>query len=132
MSMTVTPRSHLVLDQRARGPRRRATTTSAAISRWQRPTQVLQVAHRAGRGRDQVHVDAEPLAEHAARIADAAAAVDRVADRDRVDQVAVGVAARAGWPWSQHAAQVAVADLVAGDRDLDADGLRGGMAAATR
>ena len=29
----------------------------------------------------------------------------------------------------EHAAQIAVADLVAGDRDLDADGLRGGMAA---
>ena len=34
-----------------------------------------------------MHVDAEPLAEHAARVADAAAAVDREADRDRVDDL---------------------------------------------
>src|SRR5579885_2799803 len=47
------------------------------------------VAHRRGGGGDQVHVDAEPLADHAARVADAAALVDRKADRDRVDHLAV-------------------------------------------
>ncbi len=40
----------------------------------------LQVAHRPARRRDQVHVDAQPLAGHAARVAHRRA-VDRVADR---------------------------------------------------
>src|SRR5215468_2370614 len=49
----------------------------------------LQVAQRPGGGGDEVHVDAEPLAIHAARIADAAAAVDGVADGNRMDEAAV-------------------------------------------
>jgi len=40
----------------------------------------LQVAHRAARRGDQVHVDAQTLAEHAAGVAHRRA-VDRVADR---------------------------------------------------
>jgi hypothetical protein len=39
-----------------------------------------------------VHVDAQPLAEHAARVAHRRA-VDRVADGGGVDDVAVGVSA---------------------------------------
>ena len=50
-----------------------------------------EVAHGAGGRGDQVQVDAEALAEHAARIAHAAAAVDRVADRDGVDDVVLAV-----------------------------------------
>src|SRR4029079_6785945 len=36
-------------------------------------------------GRDDVHVDAETLAEHAARIADAAVGVERIASRQRMN-----------------------------------------------
>src|SRR5262249_47439784 len=63
-----------------------------------------------------------------AGIADAAAAVDGVADRDRVDEAAV-VAAVVLVAVVEGAPQVGVADLVAGDVDVDADGLRGRMAA---
>ena len=47
------------------------------------------VAHGGDRGGDDMHVDAEPLADHAARVADAAAVVDRESDRDRMDDLAV-------------------------------------------
>ena len=40
------------------------------------------VAHGGRRGGHDVHVDPEALADHAARVADAAAIVDREADRD--------------------------------------------------
>ena len=89
MSMTVTPRSDLVLDE-AGEPRgvgaddqrldfEMRSARRAAV--WLR---TLAVA----RGHD-MHVDAEPLADHAARIADAAAVVDREADRDRMDDLAI-------------------------------------------
>src|SRR3546814_7292019 len=45
------------------------------------------VAHRARRGGDDVHVDAQLVAEHAARVPDAAVAVDRIAGRDRMDHL---------------------------------------------
>ena len=41
-------------------------------------------------GRHHMHVDAQALAIHAARIANAARAVDGVADGNRMDQPAVG------------------------------------------
>src|SRR3546814_3266829 len=49
------------------------------------------VAHGARRGGDDVHVHAEVVAEHAARIADAAVAVDRIAGGDRVDHLPAAV-----------------------------------------
>src|SRR5207253_9489586 len=48
----------------------------------------LQVAHRAARRGDQMHLDAQPLAEHAARVAHRGA-VDRVADGGGMNDVAV-------------------------------------------
>src|SRR3546814_8356336 len=44
-----------------------------------------EVADRARAGAHQVDLDAQAVAEHAARITDAAAAVDRIADGDGVD-----------------------------------------------
>src|SRR5437667_179647 len=81
----------------------------------------MQVAQRAGGGGDQVHGDAEPLAVHAAGIADAAAAVDAVADGDRVDEAAV-VAAVVLVAMVEGAPEIGVTDLVAGDVDVDGDG----------
>ena len=88
----------------------------------------LQVAHRPARRGDQVDVDAEPLAEHAAGVAHRGA-VDRVADRRRVDDVAVRRLARQG-DVLLHPADVALADLVMADRDLEVLVVRGGRAAA--
>src|SRR3546814_18087803 len=107
-----------------------------------------------GRGRDQMHVDRQPLAEHAARIVDAALAVDRIGDRDRMDELAldaVGGAVRAavrprgpvaavcpvhvpvagaapGTRLLADAAQVGVVDLLAAAVHIDAQGLGGGLA----
>ena len=49
----------------------------------------VEVAQGAGRAVTTLQVDAEAVAEHAARVADAAAAVDRIADRDGVDDVVI-------------------------------------------
>src|SRR5262245_3538575 len=49
-----------------------------------------EIAHRAGGGGDNVHGDAEPFAVHAARVADAAVAVDGVADRNRMNDLTIG------------------------------------------
>src|SRR5690554_4050602 len=46
-----------------------------------------EIAHGARGRRDDVHVYPKPLAVHAARVADAAAAVDGVADRNRVNEL---------------------------------------------
>ena len=51
----------------------------------------LEIAERRRVGGDDMHVDAEPAADHAARIGDAALAVERIADRQRMDDgAAVG------------------------------------------
>src|SRR3954447_6760847 len=86
------------------------------------------VAHRGDRGGHDVHVDAEPLAGHAAWIDDAAAVVDREADRDRVDDLAIRriphrIAA------FEHLAHVGVADLAPADGNLGLDDARGAIAA---
>ena len=47
------------------------------------------IAHAGGARSDHVHVDAQPLAEHAAWVANAAAVVDRKADWNRMDDLAV-------------------------------------------
>ena len=73
-------------------------------------------------------VDAQPLAEHAARVAHRRA-VDRVADRGGVDDVAVGRLGRQ-LDVLLHAAHVALADLVMADRHLERLVVRGGRAAA--
>jgi len=88
----------------------------------------LQVAHRTACRRDQVHVDPQPLAEHAARVA-YRRAVDRVADRLGMDDVAVGGLGRQV-DVRLHAPHVALADLVMADGDVEALVVRGGRAAA--
>src|SRR5947208_1907136 len=47
------------------------------------------VAHASRGGGHDMHVDGEPLADHAARVSDAAALIDREADRDRMDDLAI-------------------------------------------
>src|SRR5229473_6293477 len=86
------------------------------------------VAHARRGGGDDMHVDAEPLADHAARVEDAAAVVDRKADRDRMNHLPVGcfpgpVAAL------EDLAHVAIGDLVAPHADFRLDDARGGIAA---
>ena len=88
MSMTVTPRSDLVLDEAGEAGGIGADDQRLDFE-MRAPDRRGVVAHAGGRGGHDVHVDAEPLADHAARIADAAAVVDREADRDRMDDLAV-------------------------------------------
>ena len=88
-----------------------------------------EIAHGAGGRRDEMHIDAQPLAVHAARVAHAAAAVDRVADRHGVDQFAVRGLGRQ-MNLAQNAADIAIGHFVAADGDLDAESVRGRVAAA--
>ncbi len=88
------------------------------------------VAHRARGGGDDVHVDAEPLADHAARVSNAAAVVDRKPDRDGVNDLPVtGVAHQVAA--LQHMAHIAIADLATADADLGLDHARGAKSART-
>ena len=75
-----------------------------------------------------MHVDAEPLADHAARIEDAAAVVDREADRDRMDDLAIRRVAHRIAAF-EHLAHIGVADLAPADGDLGLDDARGAIAA---
>ena len=71
-----------------------------------------------------MHVDAEPLADHAARVGDAALAVERVADGQRMDDGAAGddgVVAAGG----EHAADILLGDRLAGEIDGSRAGLAG-------
>ena len=81
------------------------------------------VAHRGGARRDDVHVDAEPFAIHAARVADAATVIDREADRHRMNDLTVS---RLAQPIAvfQHSLQLAVADFAPRDTDLGLDDAR--------
>lgn len=49
----------------------------------------VEIAQCSCRGGDDVEIDAEALAEHAARIAHATAAIDRIAHRDGMDDAMI-------------------------------------------
>ena len=75
-----------------------------------------------------MELNAQLVAEHAARVADAPVAVDRVADGDRVDQLLVGAALElAGL--GQRPADIGVVDLVAADRHFHVGSLGRRLAA---
>ena len=84
----------------------------------------LEIAERRRVGGDHVHVDAEPLAEHAARVGDAAVGVERIADRQRVDDGAAR-RDRMAAPGGKHAADIGFLDLLAGEGDARRVGLAG-------
>ncbi len=127
MSMTRDAEILLVLDQRGeaggvgRDHQRR-------ISRWQRSMQVARLRTAPAAAVTRCMLTPRRLAEHAARVADAAAAVDGVADGDRVDDAGDRRRRSAGGR-GRARAEVGVADLVTGDRDLDGDVCEAGMAA---
>ena len=75
----------------------------------------------AASARDHMHVDAEPLADHAARIGDAALGVERKADRQRMDDLAPGVE-RLLAAGGEHAPDVGLLDLVAAEIDARREG----------
>ena len=81
-----------------------------------------QGAYRAGGGGDHEHVDAEPFTVHAPGIADSPAAVDHVADRDAVDDLPFVVFAL-GAALTEDAPDITGADLMAGDGDLEVEGM---------
>ena len=83
-----------------------------------------QIARRRDICRRHVHIDAEAAAQHAARIADAVGAVDRVADRQRVQHRAA-VAQRMPAAGREHARDVAFRDGRAGDVDIGGKQLAG-------
>ena len=75
-----------------------------------------------------MHVDAEPLPEHAARVANAAAVIDRKPDRDRMDDLAVaGLAQQIAV--LEHPPHIGVGNLAPGDADLGPDDARRGETA---
>ena len=75
-----------------------------------------QIARRGDVGGGDMHIDAEPRAEHAARIAHAVDAVDRIGDRQRM-QDGAAVAQRMAAAGGQDAGDVAVGD--GGTDDID-------------
>ena len=76
-----------------------------------------QIAHGRHVAGDHVHVDAEAGAQHAARLANAADGVERVADRQRM-QHGAPVAHRMAARRRQHAADVAVGNGAAGEFNI--------------
>ena len=90
-----------------------------------------QVARRRDVGGHHVHVDAEFARQHAARLADAAHAVERIADRQRMQHDAAG-AHRMLAAGRQRAGDVAVGDAGAGDVDVDRVEFAGGPAGRHR
>ncbi len=72
-----------------------------------------QIAHGGDVGGDHVHVDAEAMAEHAARLADAGRGIERVADGQRM-QHGAAAAHRMAAGRGQHARHVGIADGAAG------------------
>ena len=81
----------------------------------------LQGAHGAGAGADDMHVHAQALAKHAARVAHAAVAVDAVPHGDGVDDHVVRRLPAQQAPGVEDAAHVGVSDLVPGDGNLIGD-----------
>src|SRR3984893_10025038 len=67
-----------------------------------------------------MHVDPEPLAEHAARVADPAAIVDREPDRDRMDDLTIARLARQV-AVLEHPTPIGVPHLTPGKADLSFD-----------
>ena len=88
------------------------------------PDRRAVIAHPGGCSGHHVHVDAEPLAIHAARVANAAALVDREPDRHRVNDLAVARLAQQ-IALIEHALQFDLADLAPGNADLGLDDARG-------
>ena len=88
----------------------------------------LDREHQIARGGDigggDMHVDAEPRAEHAARIADAVDAVDRIADRQRM-QHGAAVAQRMAAAGGQYAGDIAFGNGGADDFDLGGEQFAG-------
>ena len=80
---------HLVVDQR-RKPAGIGRRDHALDRQMAAVDAELEIAQRRGVGGHHMHVDAERVADHAARIADAALAVERVADRQRMHDLALG------------------------------------------
>ena len=78
-----------------------------------------------------MHVDAEALAEHAARLANAGDGVQRVADRQRM-QHGAPVAHRMAAGRRQHAADVAIGHRAAGKFDVGDEALAAETAAGQR
>ena len=71
-----------------------------------------------------MHVDAEPAAEHAARIADAVGAVDRITDRQRM-QHGAAVPLRVPAAGGEHAGDIALGHAGADDIDVGAEQFTG-------
>src|SRR6185503_17092175 len=89
---------------------------------------VGEIAHRRELRGNDVHVDGELLAEKAARVAQAASAIDREADRDRVNHGAVGHVFDAV-ALVEHTLHQHFADLAAIEREFRFHEARAGKAA---
>ena len=121
------PETDLVLDK-TREPRSIGADDESIDLEMRAPDSRAVIAY-AGRARGHnMHVDPEPLPEHAARVADAAAVIDRKADRDRMDHLPVaGLAQQIAV--LEDPPHIGVGDLASGDGDLGPDDPRRGEAA---
>jgi hypothetical protein len=88
----------------------------------------FDISDRTLRRRYDMHRNAQPLAVHAARIADAAAAVDRIAARCAVNDFTVAEGKLLA-PVLTRLAQILLAHFVSRDRDFDFDRLAVRLAA---
>ena len=103
----------------------------ASTSIWQRSISQHQVAHGGDVGGDHVHVDAEAVAEHAARIADAGGGIERVADGQRM-QHGAPAAHRMATGGRQHARDLGFGDGAAGKIDVGDEAFAAGATAGER
>ena len=74
-------------------------------------------ADTGGVGGHHVHIDAEPVAKHPARVANAAAVIDREPHRDGMDDMAVARLVNQ-MPLLEHPLHFGIGDLPAGNADF--------------
>src|SRR5215471_8403341 len=112
------------------GKSRRVWADDQSLDLQMRPPDRRGVVANAGAARrHHVHIDPEPLAEHAARITNAAAVIDRKPNRHRMDDLTVARLAQQVTGF-QRPSHIGVGDLAPGDPDLGPD--NAGCGKATR
>src|SRR5580700_1302382 len=118
---------HLVIDETGKPGGIRADDQRLDLE-MRAPDHRGMVAHARLRRSHDMHVDAEPLANHAAGVANSPAVVDREADRDRMDHLPVGRIAH-HIAALQHVMHIGITDFAAAGIDLGLQDARGGVAA---
>src|SRR5438445_8385790 len=106
----------LVLDQAGQPSGIRANDQSIEFE-MRTPNCRHVTADAGGVGGHHVHIDAKPVAKHPARVADAAAVIDREPDRHGVDDMAIARFANQ-MPLLEHPLHLGIGDLPASNADF--------------